>query len=106
MCCDLYNAALQERRDAWQLQHVSVSRYDQQKELTELRAADPEWAAIPGWIARSPIARVDHSMKAFFRRVKIGQTPGYPRFRSRDRYDSFDLGSNPVRVDGDRKSTR
>ena len=102
MCCDLFNAALQERRDAWQRQHVSITRYDQHKELTGLRAADPAWKEIPVWIARSAIDRVDRAFNAFFNRVKRGQKPGYPRFRPRRRYDSFDLGTNRPRVQGDR----
>jgi putative transposase len=103
-CQQLYNAALEERRDAWRKQRVSVSRNDQYRELTELRAADPEWAAVPAWIARSALSRLERAFRAFFRRVKAGEKPGYPRFRSRDRYDSFDLGSSLPRVDGDRVS--
>jgi len=101
-CQQLYNAALEERRDAWRKQRVSLSRVDQQKELTQLRAADPEWESVPVWVARSALARLDCAFKSFFRRVKTGQAPGFPRFRSRDRYDSFDLGSNLPRVEGDR----
>jgi len=99
-CCMLYNAALQERRDAWRKQRVSITRIDQQKELTELRASDSEWNAVPVWIARSALARLDHAFGAFFRRIKRGEKPGYPRFRSRDRYDSFDLGSNLPCIEG------
>jgi putative transposase len=101
-CCELYNAALEQRREAWRKQRVSLSRYDQQKELTELRRADPAWGSTPVWIQRSALARLDHAFRAFFRRVERGDRPGFPRFRSRDRYDSFDLGSNPVRLAGDR----
>jgi putative transposase len=93
---------LEERRDAWRKQRVSISLYDQQKELTELRATDSEWNALPVWVARSALARVDRAFKAFFRRVKAHQTPGFPRFRPRERYDTFDLGSNPPRCEGDR----
>lgn len=100
-CCALYNGALQHRRDAWRKQRVSISLYAQHKELTELRASDPEWSAVPVWVARSALSRLDCAFKAFFRRVKLGQTPGFPRFRSRDRYDSFDLGSFLPRVEGD-----
>ena len=101
-CQQLYNAALEERRDAWRKQRVTVTLYEQQGELTQLRAADPEWASIPTWVARSALSRLDRAFRAFFRRVKTGQTPGFPRFRSRDRYDTFDFGSNPVRIEGDR----
>lgn len=44
--------------------------------------------------------RLDRTFKAFFRRVKAGETPGFPRFRSRDRYDSFSIGR--VAIDGSR----
>lgn len=101
-CQQLYNAALQERRDAWRKQRVGLTLYGQQKELTQVRAADPELAAVPVGVSRSALVRLDRAFKAFFRRVKAGQTPGFPRFKPRDRYDSFDLGTNPVRVDGDR----
>jgi putative transposase len=101
-CQQLYNAALEERRDAWRKQRVTITGYDQHKELTELRASDPEWKAVPVWVARSALTRLDRAFQAFFRRVKCGETPGFPRFRSRDRYVSFDLGSNLPRIEGDR----
>jgi putative transposase len=101
VCQQLYNGALQERRDAWRKQRVSITRIDQQKELTELRATDPEWLMVPTWIERSALRRVDLAFQAFFRRCRRGEKPGFPRFRSQDRYNSFDLGSNPVHIDGD-----
>ncbi len=85
---ETYNAALQERRDAWKLCQKRISYYDQQAELTELRR-DQRFATIAVDIQREPLRRVDHAFQAFFQRVKAGQKPGYPRFRSRDRYDSF-----------------
>jgi putative transposase len=99
-CCELYNAGLEERREAWRKQRVSVTRYSQQKELTALRHADAQWSAIPVWVARSALERLDNAFRSFFRRVKAGAVPGFPRFRSRDRYDSFDLGSEIPRIDG------
>ncbi len=100
-CQQLYNGALQHRRDAWQKQRVNVTRFDQHIELTALRAADPAWAVLPLEVERSSLRRVDLAFRSFFRRVKDGKTPGYPRFRSRDRYDSFDFGSWTPRVEGD-----
>lgn len=96
--CETYNAALQERRDAWNLCRKQISYYDQQAELTELRK-DAQFAAIAVDIQREPLRRVDRAFKAFFRRLKAGQKPGYPRFRSRDRYDS--LAWNAPRLDTD-----
>lgn len=97
---ETYNAALQERREAWKLQRKNISYYDQCSELTELRK-DPRFAVIALEIQRTPLRRVDHAFKAFFRRCKTGKKPGYPRFRSCDRYDSFAYGDHPsIREDG------
>lgn len=103
-CCDLYNAALQERRDAWRKQRVSRNYYHQQSGLTEWRQSDPDGAAVPVWVQRSALRRVDLAFKAFFRRVKAGQTPGFPRFKSKKRYSSFSIDGNldAIRVDGSR----
>lgn len=101
-CCELYNACLQECKDAWTRQQVTVTRYEQQKELTELRAADPTWRDVPAFVLRSAIARVHHAFGGFFARIRAGRKAGYPRYRSRRRYDSFDLGSNLPRIEGNR----
>jgi putative transposase len=101
-CCSLYNAALEQRREAWRKQRVSISYIDQQGELTQLRQSEPYWSAMPAWVERSALRRLDRAFKSFFHRVKAGQAPGFPRFRSRDRYDSFDLGSNLPSIVGNR----
>ena len=85
---ETYNAALQERRDAWKLARKSISYRDQQNELTELRR-DPRFQWMACDIQRDPLRRVDHAFKAFFRRIKAKEKPGFPRFRARARYDSF-----------------
>lgn len=87
--CELYNAALEQRREAWRRQPRSINYVAQCRDLTELRAAGlgpPEmnWHAM-----RDPLRRLDRAFAAFFRRLKAGEKPGYPRFRSRRRYDSL-----------------
>lgn len=89
LSCDLYNAALQERRDAWAVQRKSISYNDQSAELTEVRADDPDVRAVAVDVAREPLRRIDRAFKAFFRRCKAGEKPGFPRFRAKSRYDSF-----------------
>ena len=85
----LYNAALQERVDAWRTRKLTVTRLDQNRSLTRIRADDPVWAALPVALSRWPIARVDDAMRAFFARVKRGQKPGFPRFKPATRWKSF-----------------
>lgn len=100
-CCDLYNGALQERRDAWRKQRRRISHLDQSRSLTEIRRGDDAWSSIPVEVARSALRRLDRSFQSFFRRCKAGQTPGFPRFRSRRRYDSFSVQGR-ASVSGDR----
>lgn len=99
--CELYNMALEQRRDAWKTCRTGVSGYDQHKQLTDLRSAFPEYAALPATIQRDPLRRLDRAFAGFFRRCKTGEKAGYPRFRSRDRYDSFTVDSQGFRIEGD-----
>ena len=86
----LYNAALQERSDAWRLAGRSISYVDQTKALTVCRRDLPEMAAVPVAIQRGTLRRVDEAFKGFFRRVRAREgAVGYPRFRSRRRFDSI-----------------
>jgi len=85
----LYNAALEERIDAYRKAHVTRSYFDQLKALTEWRRDDPEASALPANVQRATLKRLDEAYKAFFRRVKSGGKPGFPRFRGKGRFDSF-----------------
>lgn len=89
-CCRfVYNKTLEVRRNAWQSEQVSLSRYDTNKLLTEWKQ-ELEWLGQGHAQAMQDAQkRVDLAFRAFFRRVKSGEKPGYPRFRSKDRYDSF-----------------
>lgn len=88
-CKELYNAALQERRDAYKMCGVSVSYYTQNKQLPEIKEIREEYRDIHSQVLQDVLTRVDKAMDNFFRRVKNGEKPGYPRFQSGDRYDSF-----------------
>jgi putative transposase len=88
-CHELYNAGLEERREAWRMCGVAISRCQQEAQLKDIRAELPEYGAIHSHILHDVLARLDRAFQAFFRRVKAGETPGYPRFHGRDRYNSF-----------------
>ena len=85
----LYNAALQERRDAWQKQRLSISKKNQDHQLKAIREDDPEYKALHFHLLQDVTKRLDLAYQAFFRRVKAGQMPGHPRFKGRDRYRTF-----------------
>jgi putative transposase len=91
--CQLFNAALEQRRYAWRGRHRSVSLYEQFRELTEVRAASIGPANMSCSAMRDPLRRLDRAFTAFFRRVKAGTKTGYPRFRSARRYDSLTWAS-------------
>ncbi len=99
-CRQLYNACLEQRIAVWKMKQKSVSYMDQTRELTELRAVDLDFKTVPVEVERSVLRRLQRAFENFFRRIKASQTPGFPRFRGRDRYDSFDCGS-AGRIDGD-----
>jgi putative transposase len=88
-CRTLYNVALEQRITAWQRRRVSVSRYQQEAELKDIRAAFPEYAAIHSHVLQDALARLDMTYQAFFRRLKAGERAGFPRYQARTRYHSF-----------------
>jgi putative transposase len=88
-CRRLYNTALEQRKVAYERCGISLSRHGQEAELKALRAEMPEYAAMHSHVLQDVLARLDNAFQAFFRRIREGQTPGYPRFHGRDRYHSF-----------------
>src|SRR5450631_3045370 len=90
----LYNAALEQRIAAWRRTRTSVGFVDQCADLTELRAADESYAAINAQSSQVTLKRLDLAFAAFFRRVKTGQTPGFPRFKAFDRFSGWGYKSH------------
>jgi putative transposase len=86
---ELYNAALQHRRDAYRKRGEGVSAYGQMRELAGVREVRPEYAEIHTHLLQDALTRLDRAYRAFFRRVKAGETPGFPRFKGRGRYRTF-----------------
>src|SRR5258708_23179648 len=91
----LYNAALEERIDAYRKANVTRTYFDQTKGLTEWRQGDPEASALAVCVQRGTLKRLDEAYKGFFRRVKSGGKPGFPPFRGRGRFRS--LGARAFR---------
>lgn len=89
LCRELYNAALEEKRTAYEKQGVSLNCAAQQHELSEVKEQRPEFAAIYSQVLQDALKRLHRAYDGFFRRVKAGEKPGFPRFKSRDRYHSF-----------------
>lgn len=90
LCCRIYNRVLEHRIKSWKRRKESVTLYDQMKLLTEWRRREDDLRAVPVEFLRDALRRVDRGMKAFFKRVKAGKKPGFPRFKTRQRYGSIE----------------
>ncbi|MXY69773.1 MAG: IS200/IS605 family element transposase accessory protein TnpB [Acidobacteriia bacterium] len=88
----LYNQALERRKTAYQEREESLSLYDQYRWLTQLRAANEHGLGeIAVGASRGMLRRLDQAFQAFFRRVREGEAPGFPRFRSIRRCVTIDV---------------
>ncbi len=103
---ELYNAALTERRDAWQKQHLQITRYDQQAQLPAIRVSRPEFTTLPIVAMRGPLQRLDKAFNQFFRNSPGQPRAGFPRFKSAARWSSItfdDLNKvSPIAAGGKR----
>lgn len=98
---ELYNALLQQRRDAWTTRRLKLSSCEQYAQITELRAADQRFAAVYRQCEDAVLHRLDLAFAAFFRRVKRGDAPGYPRFKPAARWNQlgFSHGDQALKLD-------
>ncbi len=103
-CRWLYNRLLEERKFAWEEHEVCLSLYDQHRRLIPLKAERPSLDTVHSQVLQNVAVRIDLAFKAFFRRVKAGEKPGYPRFRGAGWYDSFCYPQAPsgCKLEGDR----
>lgn len=90
-CRRFYNDCLAERKDSYENEGRTVSKVDQLRHVKTVKATNPYAAGIHSHVLQVTVADLDKAFKAFFRRIKTGEKPGYPRFKGRDRFDSFGL---------------
>ena len=86
---ELYNAALQERWDAYRKCGISLTYNEQQNELPAVKEGRPDLIPLGSHALQETVRWVDRAYKGFFRRVKAGKKPGFPRFKGKHRFDSF-----------------
>ena len=87
---ELYNAALQERRDAWSQSKTRIYYGDQSAQLTDIRSVRPDQAVWSFSSQQATLRRLNKAFDGFFRRVKRGEKAGYPRFKGKARFDSVE----------------
>lgn len=96
LCRGLYNCALEQRRDQ------RINRFQQMRQLTDVRRDLAEYKTVHVHVLQNVITKLDHSFQGFFRRVKQGGKPGFPRFKGKDRYDSFAFNNVGFSLTGNR----
>jgi len=100
-CRILYNLALEQRIDIYKQHGKYISRFTQYKQLPELKKEFPEFKAVGSQVLQDVIGRLQKAFDAFFRRLKNkGEKAGFPRFKGKDRYDSFTLGQCGYKIKG------
>jgi putative transposase len=100
-CRHLYNTALADRKNCYELEGISRSYEDQAATLTREKK-EGRWQGIFSQVSQDVLKRVDKAFKAFFRRVKAGEKPGYPRFKGRGWYKSFTYPQVGYKIEGSR----
>src|SRR6266568_5872194 len=88
-CRELYNAALQERRDAYRMVGKRINYYDQANQLPDIKEIREEYRDIHSQVLQDVLRKAHKAYEAFYARCKRGDTPGYPRFKGRNQFDSF-----------------
>jgi putative transposase len=96
LCRNLYNCALEQRK------MQRMSKFAQMRELTDVRDSFAEYRRVHVHVLQNVIKRLHRSFQNFFRRVKNGEKPGFPRFKGKDRYDSFEFNNTGYSLQGNR----
>ena len=102
ICRELYNAALQERRDAYQINRLSINYHAQAVQLPQIKQVREDVGEVHSQVLQDTLRRVDKTFGAFFRRCQNGDSCGYPRFKPASRYDSFTYPQSGFRLEGDK----
>ncbi len=98
-CRHLYNLALADRKNAYEVEGVSQTYEDQAAMLT-VEKKDGNFKGVFSQVLQDVLRRLDKSFKAFFRRIKAGEEPGHPRFKGKGWYKSFTYPQAGFKLEG------
>jgi putative transposase len=101
-CRRWYNTCLEERKTAYEERGESINVYAQLAKVKDLKRDNHYAASVHSHVLQAVVQDLNKTFDAFFRRVKAGETPGYPRFKGRNRFDSFGFKEygNGFKIDG------
>jgi len=101
-CRQLYNLALEQRINAYKQDKKSISKFEQMRQVTQLRHTFPEYSEINSDTLHNVIKRLDRTYSNFFRGIKTGKKIGFPRFKGENRYNSITLRKYGWKLQGNR----
>jgi len=103
-CQRFYNDCLAERKSAYEERQETISKFEQLRKVKDVKASNPGAKKVHSHVLQTAVADLDKAFRAFFRRVKAGETAGYPRFKGRNRFKSFGFKEygNGFKIDGRR----
>ncbi len=104
LCGEVYNSLVNERRAKYETAKESLSCFKQQASVGEWKKSHPELSTVHSQVLQNVAVRVDLAFQAFFRRIKAGENPGYPRLKGRGVYDSITFpqaGKTGAKLQGD-----
>ena len=89
VCRHWHNMCLEERKLAYELEGRTVSKNEQIIRSRQYRQTFPQAKVVFSQTLQQVAINLDKAFQAFFRRIKAGETPGYPRFKGHNRFNSF-----------------
>lgn len=102
LCRWLYNCALEERITAYKSIGKSLSYKEQANQLPEIKEQFAQFGAVHSQVMQDVLKRLDSGFKHFFRRIRQGEKPGFPRFKGKDRFYSICYPQSGFRIVGNR----
>ena len=88
-CRIIYNSALADRKNYYEHTGKGLTRTAQQKILKTDKVKHPQVKEVHSQVAQEVLFRVERAYNNFFRRVKAGEKPGYPRYKGPGQYKSL-----------------
>lgn len=89
LCTWIYNESLALKKRSWEEKRENLSLYDLNKKIKEWKKEKPELKDVYSQVFQKTQERIDLAFKAFFRRCKSGENPGYPRFKGKNQLKSI-----------------
>jgi transposase len=90
-CRHWYNRCLAERKDAYEQEARTLGKYEQLRQVKTYKATNPYATPVHSHVLQMVVSDLDKAFHAFFRRVKAGEKPGYPRFKGRNRFNTVEF---------------